>query len=166
MPSGFHGGVVMKVRLTFEKNNKDEHAVFRKEGGFSPKDREQLTNIIEDLFGDGGAEDSVADQEELEEEGDENTEETDGDKSFQDRVARQAKEAVAQAKQAGNGGGSKPQVTPPAGRGAVQAKTAEGVGITKDGTVDRRTLRGSPEASDPKQQKVAKAVESASEADA
>lgn len=157
-----------RVKLTFDRGEHGERVIIRKDGGFSTKDVETLTHLIEDLFGDGGAEESS-----LEEIGDEDTEgaklnklpqeATGVDKSFADRVK---KEAAAAADRAKGNGGDKPQTTPPAGRGQVQAKVAEGVGITKDGTVDRRTLRGSPENPDPKQQKVAKAVESTSEAGA
>lgn len=173
-----------KVKLTFEKSDNGDRVIIRKDGGFTTHDLQKLTEIVEDLFSEGGAADSGRESEdaELEDLGDENTEqsaaaedqggdggEDRGSDAFRQRVAKAAEEA---AKKQGSGlkpygqdtrrgQGEKSDLTPPAGRGQGAAKTPGGVGITKEGTVDRRTLKGSPGNPDPQRQAEARKVEKA-----
>jgi len=141
-----------KVKLTFEKTERGERIIVTKEGGFTGEDMSKVTEAVEGLFHNEGAE--VEDSPEESE--DEETQEAGGASSGGDGAEEPFMNRVRNAAQGAKG--QQGSTTPPEGRGQVQAKLPDGTGIKSDGSVDRRTLRGSPENPDPKQQKLAKKV--------
>lgn len=161
-----------KVKLTFEKSGHGDKVTIQKDGGFSVDDMVKLTEVVEALFngeeleeGEPDKDTSADDEEELLAEGDGGGG-SDTEEPFVARVKREAARAAAGV--AANGrrdskGDDQPlgDATPPEGRGQSAGKLPDGTGITKQGTIDRRTLRGSPENPDPKQQQTVKRVQEA-----
>lgn len=125
-----------RVKLTFQKSEHGDKVTITKDGGFTVEDMNRLTETVEKLFHD---------EEEVENEEVEDAEDTDQSSKIGAKTAMKK--------------GPLGDKTPPAGRGQVAAKTPEGTGFTKEGDVDRRTLRGTPQEPDPDQQKFIKNVE-------
>jgi hypothetical protein len=138
-----------KVKLTFQKSQNGERVIISKDGGFTVEDMTRITEAVEKVFHDDeGLEEANV---ETDGTGDEDS------KSAFERTAKQSAQRAAA--QQGMKQGPLGDKTPPAGRGQVAAKLPDGTGITKEGDVDRRTLRGTPENPDPEQQRMVKNVE-------
>lgn len=127
----------MSVRVTYEKGSGESKITITKDGGFS---RGEVADVM------GAVDEALEGGEEKEPEM-----VTEGERSGSANGKEQRSQARG-ASAGSKGGGGDADTTPPAGRGRGAGELPDGTGVTKEGTVDRRTLRGSPENPDPDQQ--------------